>query len=1841
MASESDEILGLDRVLTRLALTEESHLEQVLSRLMPIVIGQLKSGHHRTRAKVLELLSHVNKRVKGHDEIKLPLLPLLEVYNRSDAPPLVRNFSLVYVEMAFERASPEDRLEAALLMLKGISSRSQQHKEMLLRMAVNGLGNQSTLGAASRSQSKDNFTARCQFVASESDRRSFMEHALKVLLYQPPATLRQTPALQQGAQAPGARQPGQQVGAQANGTRNGLRQADAAGQPSLEAALPVPPGLCPADVRAVEGKSPLTGDSLSQVKLGILNLSAAAELAPRECMLLYLVAAADPDDAIARRGEELSKKRCSTDGNKPDISLEDAELIKAMFSLFHGSGQKGAQLPAEQMVQPASAAVRARLMSLLKRSLAAANAFPDNLQAIFACVFETHGTLRLKHSGMEFAVWTFKHAAQEPLERAAKPALQGLLMLLENDTSSGSDITSTAVRGFTYQAIGQLASRVPALFTADVAIARRFFRSLSTEPAGVRTALQEAISTLASAYQGCKGQALHELEALLLESVASQQEAAKLCAAQWASRLFPLSHVPSRYVCVIAAGDTKLEVREAGSAGLRGPTNPPSGSQEPADKKYPQLDAVITFFSDKHPSLRTTADPGKPLALPHRSFEALVIFLRECYKQHEGKGGITRGTEKYLAFLENALVRAAPGSLQAAALEAILEVAAGAPAEFAGEFRSKTGWLQGFLSHVNPAVREMAARLLGIVATALSADSASSLLARLCDPGDRSSKFEATEGSLAATGFVLAQLSTGVPSIPEQALRAAAESLSNVAQDAKGAHAAAAALALGYAGLQGTLPLPAGLEAPDAAESTSPSSSQIHSRKELAKGLSNLMKAKDVKVAKKAVTAAGYLCRGEQEQGILTLHIDALLETAKVKSDVLPFAAGESLCFAFGGVKLAADRLLHTPLDSLAQADSQNANASEAEELQVDSQTEEGPHDAEHDAVRDIILDKILKELMLDSKAEVRSAACVWLVALCTFTGKAPQLLRRLPEIQEAFSNLLGDSSELAQEMASRGLSAVYQLGDEAGRAELLKSLMGTLQGGAKKRAVKLTGDSKVFEEGQLGEAPGGGSLTTYRELSALATEMGQPDLLYKFMDLANHATTMASTRGAAFGFASIAKLAGEQLKPYIAQLVPKLYRYQHDPNPRVRDAMTHIWRTLIDNPKEVVDEHFTAIVKEVLAEMGGRLWRNREAACSALSDLMQGRRFAQVQPHLQQMWEMTMRAMDDVKESCRAAAAATMRTLQSVSLRLADPSATAPVDAAQTVDLLLPFLLDRCQKSDVKEVQALCMITIAKMVQAAKATQIQQHLPHLVPALLDSLSGMEDQRLNYVEQHAERIGVDVGRLESARVSAAKGSIMGDTLDVCARHMDAAALEALVPVLGQLLKRGVGLNTQAGAARFISSLAMRLGSDLRPQSGALLKALMSAARTATSPAVRRGHAQAVATVAKSAPEPRAARLITDAVQLYTDPGDAGSRQLSGLLLRELVRGAPDTFAAHASAVLPCAFVACHDDDTEVAAVWKDVWEEGTGSPAAATRLHISEITGIIQTDLHSQQWRRKICAANAIKALCKLGGTGSLSVHAAGIGKQLLQEVPGRLWDGKEVILEAIGELITVEPHCVQPEEDVITALLGALDRKRAGYVVAALKALQSAALALPGVRNAEATTRLLSLAKLDNIDPASASKGEGTEKQGSFGQLRHILACLGALWQHSSAAGAAASSCSIAAALSVGMAPDRPLGDRIATCGNIAAYVKRLAEVVQIYPRCDASASVTLLLPGLETCIRDARYSQLRSSACAAAKAIVQDHERLNLSIRDLLSLRNTVHERAEQDPALKSEIALIVQSL
>lgn len=58
---------------------------------------------------------------------------------------------------------------------------------------------------------------------------------------------------------------------------------------------------------------------------------------------------------------------------------------------------------------------------------------------------------------------------------------------------------------------------------------------------------------------------------------------------------------------------------------------------------------------------------------------------------------------------------------------------------------------------------------------------------------------------------------------------------------------------------------------------------------------------------------------------------------------------------------------------------------------------------------------------------------------------------------QEALSHLLGDPNELTQDLASQGMSIVYELGDVSMKEQLVHALVNTLTGTArKKKAIKV-----------------------------------------------------------------------------------------------------------------------------------------------------------------------------------------------------------------------------------------------------------------------------------------------------------------------------------------------------------------------------------------------------------------------------------------------------------------------------------------------------------------------------------------------------------------------------------------------------------------------------------------------------------------------------------------------------------------------------------------------------------------------------------------------------------------
>ena len=100
------------------------------------------------------------------------------------------------------------------------------------------------------------------------------------------------------------------------------------------------------------------------------------------------------------------------------------------------------------------------------------------------------------------------------------------------------------------------------------------------------------MSFLATAYKGMPPAISAKLEAVLLDNIASSNESVRLCAVQWASRLFPFAHPPARYVCVLGAGDKRFDVREEAARGLK-----PQAAPSKADKAKVRSSSAVGLES--------------------------------------------------------------------------------------------------------------------------------------------------------------------------------------------------------------------------------------------------------------------------------------------------------------------------------------------------------------------------------------------------------------------------------------------------------------------------------------------------------------------------------------------------------------------------------------------------------------------------------------------------------------------------------------------------------------------------------------------------------------------------------------------------------------------------------------------------------------------------------------------------------------------------------------------------------------------------------------------------------------------------------------------------------------------------------------------------------------------------------------------------------------------------------------------------------------------------------------------------------------------------------------------
>ncbi|RYR45698.1 hypothetical protein Ahy_A07g031502 isoform B [Arachis hypogaea] len=1486
----------LDRMLTRLALCDDSKLEPLLSKLLPLCISSLSSNSAAVRNKVLEILSHVNKRVKLQPDIGLPLSELWELYSESGATPIIRNFCIVYIEMAFQRVSAKEKEDLAPILLVNISKLPLQHQEIILRIIVK------VIGECHSSQIGDEVAAKYKKVNNSQDRDLFIEFCLHTMLYQ--------------------------------------RVSQSGGYP----------GLSFGQANRVTGKQQLQKDEILLRKLGILNIIQAMDLPPELAYPLYVVASVDCEEPVVKRGEELLKKKAS------GANLDDLNLINRLFLLFNGTS--GAEnVDSESRVSPASPALKAKLMSIFCRSIAAANSFPSALQCIFCCIYGNDTTSRLKQLGMEFTVWVFKHAKIDQLKLMGPVILSGIMKSLDNYSSSEADASAREVKTYAFQAIGLLAQRMPNLFREKIDMAAHLFHALKAESQSLRHVVQEATISLAAAYKGAPIAVIRDLETLLLNNYQMEESEVRFCVVRWATSLFDFEHCPSRYICMLGASDTKLDIREMSLEGLHlhKSESPVSGL------KYPKLQMMLDYILQQQPKLLKSTEIGdQNLIFPSNTYVAMIKFLLKCFESElEQRKSSDRSSEflssvkTFCLLLEHSMSFEGSVDLHVNASKALLIIGSHMPEVLASHYAPKVSWLKQLLSHVDWDTREFVARLLGIVSSGLPVATSSAIVSELTSLFSQThkSRFETQHGALCAIGYISADILCRTPSMPELLLQNTLRCLVDVVKSETSALAAVAMQALGHIGLR--------ISIPPLDDSNSDGILTILHDK-----LSKIISGDDTKAIQKIAISIGHICVKETSSTQLDVALNLIFGLSRSKVEDVLFAAGEALSFLWGGVPLTADIILKTNYTSLSMASNFLMGDLNSSVSNQDPNRQSEYNKDYHASVRDAITKKLFDALLYSSRKEERCAGTVWLVSLIKYCGHHPTIQRMLPEIQEAFSHLLGEQNELTQELASQGMSIVYDLGDESMKNSLVNALVTTLTGsGKRKRAIKLVEDTEVFQEGALGESASGGKLNTYKELCNLANEMGQPDLIYKFMDLANYQASLNSKRGAAFGFSKIAKQAGDALKPHLRSLIPRLVRYQYDPDKNVQDAMVHIWKSLVADSKKTIDENLDLIIDDLLVQCGSRLWRSREASCLALADIIQGRKFYEVEKHLKGLWTVAFRAMDDIKETVRISGERLCRAITTLTTRLCDVSLTDTSDARKAMNIVLPFLLTEGILSKVDSVRKASIGVVMKLTKHA-GTAIRPHMADLVCCMLESLSSLEDQGLNYVELHAANVGIQSDKLENLRISIAKGSLMWETLDLCIRVIDAESLDTLIPRLAHLVRSGVGLNTRVGVANFITLLLESVGVDIKPYANMLVRLLFPVVKEEKSITAKRAFASACAKVLKYVPVLQAQKLIEDTVALHA--GDKNSQIACAYLLKSYSSVAADVVGGYHAVIIPVVFLSRFEDDKSISNIFEELWEEYTSGERVTLNLYLGEIVSLICEGMSSSSWASKRKSAQAI-----------------------------------------------------------------------------------------------------------------------------------------------------------------------------------------------------------------------------------------------------------------------------------
>ncbi|CAG5035645.1 unnamed protein product [Parnassius apollo] len=1669
-----NDLLLLDRVFLRLGNADsDEQLESCLNRFLPPVILKLSSPYEQVRTKVMELLVHVNKRVKCRSYVQLPVQTLLQLYSDPSANSFIINFTIIYITMGFPRMPRDKQIALAPSLLEAIENKPQGHQDGILMLVMPLLGDikESDLNLKEKPKAS----------------ALILKFATDVLLLP-------------------------------------YRALPNAGESDFQ----VPPGMSMKTYKRIVDKNQLNPNQLEEMKLSIVNFISKDIFNMNDILLTLIVAAADSRFSVANHANSpLIRVNSSVDWSQ-------ASVVAPLYSLYLGTWG-GLKVPPDDRKVPACTRLRLKLIQYLNKATGAAIMFPHCVQVVFSSLFDPNTNSRLRNMALMFLINVINNGDEVQLKKVATVFLQGLLKLIRSDEYAEHQPKA-------YMCLGRLAMKCPESINRQFSLLEELVKKIPEATPEMKTAIRDALLDMSGAYtmktedkeetketsssvdastsQNMEVDEASEskksrpnpfdepqalaLFALLDHYMHSEDSMIRYIAMRYSSVVFAQDYVPSRYLLLLASGDSQDDIVTEAQKCLYGTSRPSEiedvvnnvtksettvvnleedAPRKDKDKvneeelKVPSFKDVVNYVWEQIDKRKKGSNSkhrfvigNQVLQFHPRTYQEILRYMRMCLNRDANLKDCsnhpnctspllakyfrenllkTEVLERYLTMITS-LLSACPEMMP---LTCFLDIVGCVPEIMAPKYVSLLPFFMNlFTTSTKEDIRDIAAVIYAIITANTSNKSAidkeikefvaqsqgnkgleaqcgyTSAFSHLCErcialskrgkfggKGFNASNWEPyQEGALCLANFLASPLtllvSTSCNSV-SLLVRCSALPLpnTNTGQDSM---------------LQADNPFNINQKDynPD----------QVVTKYTVAERLFRIVGNHTLpsKVKERALFTLGLMCCGERLPFAKQI-VKGLLQMAKDSKEFeIHLQIGESLVLCVEGVNSNENRDLWTELPKEGEAKIRDREA-----LQEN----------------DTLLEWLLQELFKIGKhphPHSRQATSIWLLALLKNCPEREPIKNSLQALQNMFMDFLSENSDIVQDVASKGLSLVYQNSDESRKQALVGDIIEQLTSG-KRSVTQVTEDTKIFEEGQLGKAPTGGNLSTYKELCSLASDLNQPDLLYKFMHLAHHNSVWNSKKGAAFGFSAVARAGGAALAAQLPRIVPRLYRYRFDPTPRIQHSMAAIWHAIVPNTQHTVQKYHKEILEDLVANLTSNQWRVRMSCCNALADLLRGAK--SLHDSLEQLptiWAQLFRVMDDVHEGTRQAATTTANVLSKLCIHAAD--AGQGKDGKEVVSAILPVLLDTGITNLVKEVRSVSLQTVSRLVSAA-GERLAPFLSRLVPALLGAAGELESARLSYLSTAlADSSSRDL--LDDMRANAARHHYTTDTVVKCMPHINIETMKEMLPKIFELIK-SPQLGTKVACAHFIVLAAHYLRSDLEPLAGKIMSNLLNGTFD-RNPTVRKNYAEALGQVSAFAKSQSIEKLIKKLINLYETKEDDISRSAIALTLKSIAKAKIDHIKDNEEILAPVVFLAMHapkDEESQTVEMFEELWAEMSPSRESGVRRHLPALRAHAERALAASSWAKKIQAANAIKTICKELSSG-LGDQREPFIRALLAAMHGKTFDGKEHMLDALAELCTVKdgetPINVSLANECVNALLVESRKQEMVYKKHAINAL-------------------------------------------------------------------------------------------------------------------------------------------------------------------------------------------------